>query len=267
MADLGKEERMVGEKEEEERLIEGVAVLDFDVLCSTVASQSQGKWRLLENEEEGEVGGGVLRMWEGEVLDCFDDHRIAIESACCPCYRFGKNMRRAGLGPCFLQGTVYFLLVASAFLNCIAFTVTRRHRFLYLAIAFTLSLAAYLGFFRTQIRKKFNIGVSRPYRIYFHCQVLPVLIFGKCSQLQVTDSAADDFLYHLICPCCAISQESRTLEMNNVQGGTWHGRGDTICVGTFGDGSKAFVDLHPPPRVAAHEPSTRPISVSDNNEC
>ena len=81
MADLGKEERMVGEKEEEERLIEGVAILDFDVLCSTVASQSQGKWRLLENEEQGEVGGGVLRMWEGEVLDCFDDHRIAIESA------------------------------------------------------------------------------------------------------------------------------------------------------------------------------------------
>lgn len=241
MADLGKEERMVGEKEEEERLIEGVAVLDFDVLCSTVASQSQGKWRLLENEEEGEVGGGVLRMWEGEVLDCFDDHRIAIESACCPCYRFGKNMRRAGLGPCFLQGTVYFLLVASAFLNCIAFTVTRRHHFLYLAIAFTLSLAAYLGLFRTQIRKKFNIGVS--------------------------DSAADDFLYHLICPCCAISQESRTLEMNNVQGGTWHGRGDTICVGTFGDGSKAFVDLHPPPRVTAHEPSTRPIGVSDSIEC
>lgn len=240
MANLGKEERiMVGEKEEGERLMEGVAILDFDVLCSTVAMKSQGKWRLLENEEEeeeeeGEVGGGVFRMWEGEVLDCFDDHRIAIESACCPCYRFGMNMRRAGLGSCFLQGTIYFLLTASAFVNCIAFTVTRRHHFLYLAVAFILSLGAYLAFFRTQIRKKFNIGGS--------------------------DSSADDFVYHLICPCCTISQESRTLEMNNVQGGNWHGRGDTICVGTYGDGSKAFVDLHPPLPISAqfHEPSRKP---------
>lgn len=46
-------------------------------------------------------------------------------------------------------------------------------------------------------------------------------------------------------------QESRTLEMNNVQGGTWHGRGDTICVGTVGEGRKAFVELHPPPLVSA----------------
>lgn len=42
-------------------------------------------------------------------------------------------------------------------------------------------------------------------------------------------------------------QESRTLEMNNVQDGTWHGRGDTICIGGFRDGSKALPELCPPP--------------------
>nr|GFA88491.1 PLAC8 family protein [Tanacetum cinerariifolium] len=26
--------------------------------------------------------------------------------------------------------------------------------------------------------------------------------------------------------------ESRTLDMNNVHDGTWHGRGDTMCIGT-----------------------------------
>lgn len=38
--------------------------------------------------------------------------------------------------------------------------------------------------------------------------------------------------------------------MNNVQDGTWHGRGDTICVGGYGEGSKAFFQLHPPPIIS-----------------
>jgi hypothetical protein len=58
------------------------------------------------------------------------------------------------------QGTVYFILAASALLNWVAFIVTKRHFSLYLAVAFTISLGTYLGFFRTQIKKKFNIRVS-----------------------------------------------------------------------------------------------------------
>ncbi|KAG4398530.1 hypothetical protein GLYMA_08G060400v4 [Glycine max] len=118
-----------------------------------------GSWELKIEEEEEEEGGefgGVLRMWEGEVLDCFDDHRIALESTCCPCYRFGKNMKRADFGSCYIQGAIYFLLAIGAFLNFIAFAVTRRHCYLYLIVAF----GAYLGFFRTRIRKKFNIIVG-----------------------------------------------------------------------------------------------------------
>ncbi|KAL3002525.1 hypothetical protein AAZX31_08G058900 [Glycine max] len=67
-----------------------------------------GSWELKIEEEEEEEGGefgGVLRMWEGEVLDCFDDHRIALESTCCPCYRFGKNMKRVDFGSCYIQGS------------------------------------------------------------------------------------------------------------------------------------------------------------------
>ena len=84
MADLAKIETVRVDKEEEgQRLIEGASIVDFDVLCSNVALQNQGKWRLLDNEkgeEEGVGSGGVFRMWEGEVLDCFDDRRIAVES-------------------------------------------------------------------------------------------------------------------------------------------------------------------------------------------
>ncbi|KAE9613502.1 hypothetical protein Lal_00015951 [Lupinus albus] len=230
MGDLEKQERVVVmvEEEEKERLLEGVVALDFDMLCSTVALRAaQGKWGKLREEEEEEefegeeFGGGVFRMWEGELFDCFDDHHIAIESTCCPCYRFGKNMKRAGFGSSYIQATVYFLIAIAAFLNFVAFAVTRRRCFLYLAIAFIVSLGIYLGFFRTRIRKKFNIKGS--------------------------DSCLDDCLYHFACPCCTLSQESRTLEMNNVQDGTWHGRGDTICIGGFDEKSKSFFGLHPPP--------------------
>lgn len=99
MGDLEKQERVVvvgvgvekreEAEEESERFLEGMAVLDFDMLCSTVALRTQqGKWRSYENvseEEEGGEGGGegggVFRMWEGQVLDCFEDRRIALESA------------------------------------------------------------------------------------------------------------------------------------------------------------------------------------------
>lgn len=87
MGDLEKkQERRVedDEEEEKEKLLDGTAVVDFDVLCSSVALRAaQGKWGKLgtvEEEEEGGVFGGVLRMWEGELLDCFDDRRIALES-------------------------------------------------------------------------------------------------------------------------------------------------------------------------------------------
>lgn len=71
MGDLEKQER-VGENE---RLLEGMPVLDFDMLCSSVALQSaHGSWGKLGGGDE-EQQGGVLRMWEGELLDCFDDFR------------------------------------------------------------------------------------------------------------------------------------------------------------------------------------------------
>ncbi|XVE51232.1 hypothetical protein DITRI_Ditri02bG0023200 [Diplodiscus trichospermus] len=193
MAELEKQEKVVvigkmeDEEGEEERLLDEMAVLDFDMLCSTVALQSQGKWRKLESAEDcSEQGnnadfGGVLRMWEGEVvLDFFDDRRLALESACCPCYRFGKNMRRAGFGYCFLQGTVYFIFVVCVVLNFLAFVVTKKNCFLYLAVCFIISIGAYLGFFRAQIKRKFNI--------------------------RGNDSFVDDCIYHLICPCCTLSQ-------------------------------------------------------------
>ena len=63
-------------------------------------------------------------------------------------------------------------------------------------------------------------------------------------------------------------QESRTLEMNNVQDGTWHGRGDTICIGGFSDGSKALFELRPPPIVSikSTDESCMEKSIDVSNE-
>ncbi|OVA06774.1 Uncharacterized protein family Cys-rich [Macleaya cordata] len=243
MADSEKQEtkvaNVVGEEEEDgekgEKFMEGMAVMDFDMLCATVALQTQAgfysrsTWGKLDDDSEGgEFGGGVQRMWEGDVLDCFEDRRIALETACCPCYRFGKNMGRAGFGPCFIQGTMYFILAVTTLVNYIAFAVTQQRCFLYLAVAFTISAGTYFGYFRRQIRKQFNIRGS--------------------------DSSLDDCLNHLICPCCTLCQESRTLEMNNVQDGIWRGRGDTLCIGSQAETSKAFIELHQPSLIPTKSP-------------
>lgn len=212
-------------KKGEEESSETMAVLDFDMLCATVALQTQGFTKTEKSGEEFERSnddfGGVQRMWEGGVFDCFDDTRIAIESACCPCCRFGKNMKRANLGPCFLQGFIYFLFTLTILFNFILFMATEHLSYLYIGVASALLFGVYCGYFRNRIRKQFNIG-------------------GR-------DSLLDDCIHHLICSCCALCQESRTLEMNNVQEGVWHGRGDTICVGSYGgDGSKQFSTLQKP---------------------
>nr|GFA99331.1 hypothetical protein [Tanacetum cinerariifolium] len=50
-----------------------------------------------------------------------------------------------------------------------------------------------------------------------------------------------------------VAFESRTLEMNNVHDGTWHGRGDTMCIGTYVEGVKAF-ELIPPSIASINSP-------------
>ncbi|KAF3320923.1 Protein PLANT CADMIUM RESISTANCE 8 [Carex littledalei] len=201
----------------------GVAVLDFDMLCAAVAAAGPAK--VAQLAEEGEERGGlghVQRMWEGELLAGYlDDRRIAIEATCCPCYIFGKNMQRANLGSCFLQGAIYLILRLLALISLVAFFVTRNNACVYFGVGSALLIGVYLGYFRNRIRKQFNI--------------------------RGNNSSIDDCASHLVFPCCTLSQESRTLEMNNVQCGVWHGRGETICLvsGSSSEGNANFSKLIP----------------------
>lgn len=59
-------------------------------------------------------------------------------------------------------------------------------------------------------------------------------------------------------------QESRTLEMNNVRDGTWHGRGDKICIGGFSQKSKGFFELNPPSIVSVNDESSLETKTNTN---
>ncbi|KAK4421278.1 protein PLANT CADMIUM RESISTANCE 8 [Sesamum alatum] len=230
MAAMGKEDGRAEVAGEDEKLLmeDQVTVLDLDMLRSMVAMHAEkgGPGKL--NREKG----GVLRMWEGEIVgDCFSDGKTAMQSTCCPCHRFGKNMQRAGFGSTFLQGSVYFILVVVALSNLLAFIITRTCCFLCLATASTVSAGIYAGYYRTQIRRKFKI--------------------------QSGESFLDDCVFHLICPCCTLCQESRTLKMNNVQDGIWEGRGETVCTGRFSEDDKPSSLLSPPSVVSTKPPEFR----------
>lgn len=117
--------------------------------------------------------------------------------------------------------------------------------------------------------------------------------------MQGGESSLDDFVYHLICPCCTLSQvssnvkvyfhtikmyasnapyclvlrihceleqESRTLELNNVQDGIWHGRGDTICIQSFSnDDSKAYLESSPSFVVSTKSPDLVSMQKPEND--
>lgn len=197
-------------EDKERKSMDSLPILDFDLLCATVAMQSE-PLSLEVQRDAGEVGG-VQRMWEGGVLDCFDNTEIALQTFCCPCVTFGKSLHRAGFGSCISTGGTYFALIAFAVTSYALFLCAYGRLFLYLALVLLLSVAACSGYYRIQMRRRFNL---------------------KGSDSDGVVSAVDDCLNHILCGCCTLCQEARTLEMNNVQDGNWHGRGDTVWVGSY----------------------------------
>ncbi|KAL0442849.1 UNVERIFIED_CONTAM: hypothetical protein Slati_2007600 [Sesamum latifolium] len=204
----GAEAAAAGE-EEERLLMEDATVLDFDMLCSTVAMQAhKGRWGKLNGDNEDEKFVSDCHQYGGGSLEC------------------GK-------------GFIHFILAVVALSNLLAFVITRTRCFLYLAIAFTVFIGTYLGYHRMQIRRKFNIKGG--------------------------ESSVDDCVHHLVCPFCTLSQESRTLEMNNVQDGIWHGRGDTICIGSFSEDATAFLELNPRFVVSTKSPELLSMQKTSND--
>jgi len=76
-----------GESESEGEELGVAAVLDFDMLCASVALSAERRKAAAApagaaGDCGGGGGGGVQRMWEGDVvLDCLEDRRIALEAS------------------------------------------------------------------------------------------------------------------------------------------------------------------------------------------
>ena len=59
---------------------EGMPVLDFDVLCATVAMQRKHLLFEFQRLPCQESRGGVHRTWEGDLMDCCDDRNIFLRT-------------------------------------------------------------------------------------------------------------------------------------------------------------------------------------------
>ncbi|CAI5962118.1 unnamed protein product [Closterium sp. NIES-65] len=103
-------------------------------------------------------GGGVERMWEGELCDCFGDSSVATQTVCCPCITFGQNMAMAGFGSCAPQALIYCALTwgACSCAQLIALCSTLDF-FSSLGILLYCLGTSYPARFRTQTRQRFNI--------------------------------------------------------------------------------------------------------------
>jgi hypothetical protein len=66
-------------QDREQKPMEDLPILDFDLLCATIAMQREPVLSQLDIQRDScEVG--VQRMWEGGVLDCLENKEIALRT-------------------------------------------------------------------------------------------------------------------------------------------------------------------------------------------
>lgn len=197
---------------------------------------------------------GLQRLWEGGLFDVNEYTDVTLHTACCPWHTFGMNMERSGFGTSWTQGGFFLLLAIGALWFYIMFLYTGSPWYIYGTVGVTLLIAIYAGHYRARMRRRFNI-------------------IG--SEGDNTVSTIDDHLYHLMCGCCSLCQEARTLKHNNVHNGVWHGRGDILVIGSqvvFSPNGTADLALNPsrryPPwrKKPEVETPTEPVSLETGTE-
>lgn len=187
--------------------------------------------------------GGLQRLWEGGLFDVSEHTDVTLHTACCPWHTFGTNMERSGFGTSWAQGGIFFVLAIGAVCFYIIFACTGSPWYIYGTVSLILLIAVYAGHYRARIRRRFNI-------------------IG--SEGDDVVSTIDDHLYHLMCGCCSLCQEARTLKHNNVHNGVWHGRGDILVIGSqvvFSSNGAADLALNAMRRHPSWRKSTSKIEV------
>ncbi|KAE8724366.1 putative Senescence associated protein 20 [Hibiscus syriacus] len=136
----------------------------------------------------------IRPLWGGGILDFWNDISLAYLSVFCSCCVFGWNMERLGFGNMYVHIATFLLFCMAPFwiFNLAAVNIdneTVREALGFTGIVLCLFGLCYGGFWRIQMRKRFNLPA------YNFC-------FGN-------PGAADCALW-LFCCWCTLAQEVRT---------------------------------------------------------
>ncbi|KAE8686344.1 putative Senescence associated protein 20 [Hibiscus syriacus] len=136
----------------------------------------------------------IRPLWSGGILDFWNDISLAYLSVFCSCCVFGWNMERLGFGNMYVHIATFLLFCMAPFwiFNLAAVNIdneTVREALGFTGIVLCLFGLCYGGFWRIQMRKRFNLPA------YNFC-------FGN-------PGAADCTLW-LFCCWCTLAQEVRT---------------------------------------------------------
>lgn len=138
--------------------------------------------------------------WNGGILDFWDDISVAYLSLFCTFCVFGWNMERLGFGNMYVHIATFALFCMAPFwiFNLAAVNIdseTVRTSLSVIGIALCIFGLLYGGFWRIQMRKRFNLPT------YSFC-------FGETS--------ASDCALWLCCCWCSLAQEVRTVNAYDV---------------------------------------------------
>lgn len=132
----------------------------------------------------GTVNPAINGRWSDHLCNCLSSPGSCITAFLFPCILFGMNMQRIGAMNCCKASLLYFLPWVIAFAFIAIVSVLGFGIGAWLALFAFLAIGSFAGYWRSEMRKIYNIG-------------------GNC----ILDS-----LIHTFCTWLAIAQESRQLE-------------------------------------------------------
>ncbi|CAI0423994.1 unnamed protein product [Linum tenue] len=140
--------------------------------------------------------------WKGGLFDIWDDISVAYLSLFCTCCAFGWNMERLGFGNMYVHIATFMLFCSAPFwiFNLAAVNIdndTARSAMGLIGVVLCLFGLLYGGFWRIQMRKRFNLPAADK--------------DVCCGKPEVADCAQ-----WLCCCWCSLAQEVRTADFYDV---------------------------------------------------
>ncbi|KAI9072213.1 hypothetical protein K1719_045816 [Acacia pycnantha] len=190
-------------------------------------------------------------QWSGGIMDIWDDISVAYLSFFCTFCVFGWNMERLGFGNMYVHIATFVLFCMAPFWIFILAAGNidndnARQAMIGVGIALCLVGLLYGGFWRIQMRKRFNLPS------YYFC-------FGKPS--------VSDCTLWLCCCCCSVAQEARTGNSYDVVEDKFCRKQDDISVQPPisplpREDANSPVGIRSPPSKAG---TSRPLAPSDRD--